>query len=144
MMKIRNLDINDLPQCTQLFEDTFSKEPWFDNDSMEDIKMLFMNHMNNNYFVGYVLLDDIKIVGLSLGFSKPWIRGMEYYIDQFVIEYGSQGKGYGSKFIELIDTDIKNKGMNAIILNTEKGYPAEKFYLKNGFSIIDNVIVLGK
>lgn len=69
---------------------------------------------------------------------------MEYYIDQFVIEYGSQGKGYGSKFIELIDTDIKNKGMNAIILNTEKGYPAEKFYLKNGFSIIDNVIVLGK
>lgn len=51
MMKIRNLDINDLPQCTQLFKDTFSKEPWFDNDSMEDIKMLFMNHMNNNYFV---------------------------------------------------------------------------------------------
>jgi hypothetical protein len=30
------------------------------------------------------------------------------------------------------------------ILNTERGYPAQKFYEKNGFKVLHNSIVLGK
>lgn len=44
----------------------------------------------------------------------------------------------------MIETDIKSRGMNAIILNTEKGFPSEKFYLKNGFNSLDELIVLAK
>jgi hypothetical protein len=34
--------------------------------------------------------------------------------------------------------------MNGMILNTEEDYPSQQFYEKNGFEIIDGLIVLGK
>lgn len=62
------------------------------------------------------LTDDDYIIALSLGMKKPWIRGMEYYIDQFCVKVDWQGKGF----------------------------PSENFYIKNGFSILDELIVLAK
>ncbi len=53
---------------------------------------------------------------------------MEYYIDQFCVKTDLQGKGIGSYFLKLIEKEIRGDKMNAIILNTERGFPAEKFY----------------
>ncbi|WP_061994584.1 GNAT family N-acetyltransferase [Clostridium sp. ATCC 25772] len=134
-----------LDQCVDLFINTFSKEPWNDvYDSRDPVVNFFNNHFNNNYFLGYVAMLDDKIVALSVGMKKPWIEGMEYYIDQFCVGYEMQGKGIGSWFMKEIEKNIKNQGMNGMILNTEKGYPAQKFYEKNDFKIIDDLIVFGK
>ncbi|MBU5228033.1 GNAT family N-acetyltransferase [Clostridium senegalense] len=134
-----------LDQCVDLFINTFSKEPWNDvYDSRDPVVNFFNNHFNNNYFLGYVAMLDDKIVALSVGMKKPWIEGMEYYIDQFCVSYEMQGKGIGSWFMKEIEKNIKNQGMNGMILNTEKGYPAQKFYEKNDFKIIDDLIVFGK
>ncbi|GAA0116643.1 GNAT family N-acetyltransferase [Clostridium senegalense] len=134
-----------LNQCVDLFINTFSKEPWNDvYDSRDLVVNFFNNHFNNNYFLGYVAMLDDKIVALSVGMKKPWIEGMEYYIDQFCVSYEMQGKGIGSWFMKEIEKNIKNQGMNGMILNTEKGYPAQKFYEKNDFKIIDDLIVFGK
>lgn len=134
-----------IDQCVDLFIYTFSKEPWNDvYNSREQVVNFFNNHFNNNYFLGYVAMLDDKIVALSVGMKKPWIEGMEYYIDQFCVSYEMQGKGIGSWFMKEIEKNIKNQGMNGMILNTEKGYPAQKFYEKNDFKIIDDLIVFGK
>ena len=73
---------------------------------------------------------------------KPWIEGLEYYIDEFCVSYASQGKGYGSQFLDLVDADIKKKGLNAIILNTSKNVPAYDFYLKNGFQVDEGLRIM--
>lgn len=144
-LELESIKETDIEECVELFIDTFSNEPWNDvYESKEEVYEFFSNHMNNNYFVGYVIRNNGEIVGISLGFQKPWIKGMEYYIDQFCIKYSMQGKGIGSKFIALIDEDIKKKKMNAIILNTERGYPSEMFYKKNGFSELEGYIILAK
>ncbi|MDN6501006.1 MAG: GNAT family N-acetyltransferase, partial [Tetragenococcus koreensis] len=104
----------------------------------------FENHINNNYFVGYVLKENNTVIALSIGTKKPWIKGMEYYIDQFCVKTNFQGRGVGSEFLFLIETDIKKKGMNAIILNTVKGFPSESFYLKNGFQLLEETVFLAK
>lgn len=128
-----------------LFIETFSKEPWNDvYESREKVVNFFNNHFNNNYFVGYVAMLDDKAVALSVGMKKPWIEGFEYYIDQFCVSYEMQGKGIGSFFMKEIEKNIKKQGMNGVLLNTEKGYPSHKFYEKNGFKVIDDLIVLGK
>ena len=132
-------------ECVDLFINTFTKEPWNDvYDSREQVVAFFDNHFKNNYFSGYVAMSDDKIVAVSVGFKKPWIKGMEYYIDEFCVSYEMQGSGIGSWFIQEIDKDIKKKGMNAIMLNTEIGYPAQKFYEKNGFEILEGLIILAK
>lgn len=143
--ELYELSDNLVDNCVDLFIETFSSEPWNDvYDSRNQVSEFFKNHMNNNYFVGYVLKNKGNVIALSIGMIKPWIHGMEYYIDQFCVKLDMQGQGIGSQFLKMIETDIKLRGMNAIILNTEKGFPSEKFYLKNGFNSLDELIVLAK
>ena len=75
---------------------------------------------------------------------KPWLKGIEYYIDQFYVASEYQRSGVGSLFLPEIEQYIEALGMNGMLLNTEKGYPSFSFYRKNGFSEIDDLCVLGK
>ncbi|EPR11578.1 GNAT family N-acetyltransferase [Ruminiclostridium papyrosolvens] len=134
-----------LEDCVDLYINTFTKEPWNDiYESREQVVKFFNNHFNNNYFIGYAALLDDKMVALSIGMKKPWIKGFEYYIDEFCVSYENQGRGIGSWFIKAIEEDIKEHGINDMILNTEKDYPSQKFYEKNGFKTLGDLIVLGK
>ncbi|WP_335620459.1 GNAT family N-acetyltransferase [Clostridium saccharoperbutylacetonicum] len=84
------------------------------------------------------------MTALSIGMKKPWIEGMEYYIDEFCVSYSMQGNGIGSEFLKEIEKMNELKGVNSIILNTEKGYLSYDFYIKNGFNSINDLVVLGK
>lgn len=142
---VTRMEENMIEESVDLFISTFSKEPWNDvYESREQVREFFKNHFANNYFLGYVISVDGKIKGLSIGMIKPWIEGLEYYIDQFCIDYNLQGKGLGSKFIKEIEIDIKKEGLNGIILNTEKDFPSFKFYKKNGFKSLSDLVVMGK
>lgn len=134
-----------LEECVDLFIETFSREPWNDEyNSRQQVKEFFVNHMGNNYFLGYIGVLGKEIVALSLGMKKPWIGGMEYYIDEFCIRYDFQGKGIGSLFLKHIEDLLSNEKVEGMILNTERDYPSCRFYQKNGFQIIGNLSVLGK
>lgn len=144
-MKIEKMLTEHIQECADLFIDVFSRDPWNERyESKEQVIRFIHNHMNNNYFVGYVLKEKGKIIALSLGMKKPWIQGMEYYIDQFCIQYDRQGEGIGSYFLKQIEERIQKDGMNAFMLQTEKGFPSEVFYKKNGFTECENMIVLVK
>lgn len=146
-MKIKVLKLSDeyIDDCIDLFIDTFSKEPWNDEySSREQVKTFFINHMKNNYFLGYIGLINSKVIALSIGMKKPWIYGIEYYIDEFCVGYDFQGKGVGSDFLKGIEVLLKEEKVEGMILNTEREYPSYKFYKKNGFKDLGNLIVLGK
>ncbi len=144
-MEITNMSEEHLEECTDLLIDVFTNPPWNDTYSSRQQVMEFLrNHMNNNYFAGYVLKEKNHVIAMSVGMKKPWLNGMEYYIDQFCVKPDLQGKGIGSYFLKRIEEDIKKKNMNAIILNTERGCPAKDFYLKNDFKLLDDLITLAK
>lgn len=132
-----------LQECIDLYQEVFSKEPWLENSDREDVERYFLNFMNSNKFVGYVVKTNDKIIAVSIGFLKPWIKGEEYYIDQFYVDYNSQGKGIGTVFLSKIKEQLKELGINAIILATERGFPSYDFYKKNGFSQLDDLCFLG-
>lgn len=100
--------------------------------------------MKNNYFLGYIGLIDKKVIALSIGMKKPWICGLEYYIDEFCIRYDFQGKGIGSLFLKNIEDLLADDNVEGMLLNTEREYPSCEFYIKNGFRVIGDLIVLGK
>lgn len=134
-----------LDSCVDLFIDTFTKEPWYDvYESRQQVVDFFRNHMESCNFVGYIATLDDQVVALNLGMKKPWIQGLEYYIDEFCVSDKHQRLGIGSWFLHKIEEDIKLQGLNAIILHTEKGFPSHKFYEKNGFEVLKNMIVLAK
>lgn len=144
-MKLKKICKDDIEELVDIYINTFSKEPWYDefNDRNLVVKF-FNNHLNNNYFIGYILLLDNNIIGMSLGMKKPWENGMEYYIDQFLINYEYQNKGYGKYFLKEIEKDLKKLKINGILLNTERDFLSYDFYIKNGFSDFKDLSVLGK
>ena len=144
-MNIVKISREHIEECVDLFIDVFTKAPWNDTySSREQVVDFFRSYINNNYFVGYILKEQEHIIAMSIGMKKPWISGMEYYIAQFCVKASWQGKGIGSYFLKLIEREIRMEKMNAIILNTERGFPSEKFYLKNGFESVDELITLIK
>lgn len=144
-MEINKMSKEDIEECTDLFIEVFTKAPWNDTySSREQVINFFQNHIANNYFVGYILKEHTHIIALCIGMKKPWIQGMEYFIDQFCVKSDLQGKGVGSYFLKLIEREIQMEKMDAMILNTEKGFPSEKFYLKNGFKLVDGLITFIK
>lgn len=144
-LELIRLEEDRLDQCVDLFIQTFSQEPWNDvYKSREQVTTFFENHLKNNYFIGYIGIIDTQVIALSIGMMKPWINGMEYYIDEFCIATKLQGQGIGSKFLKLIEVDIKLQGMNGIILNTERSYPSKTFYEKNGFQALEDLVILAK
>lgn len=142
---VKKLEDYMIDECIEVYIDTFSKEPWNDEyESRQQVADLFNNHLKNNYFLGYVGIVNEKIVALSIGMKKPWIEGIEYYIDEFCVSYSMQGQGIGSEFLRKIEKMIKAEGVYGMLLNTEKEYPSYEFYRKNGFKRINDLVVLGK
>ena len=141
-IKVLEFKMEMLDECGDLFMDVFSKEPWY--DSRDAVIDFFRNHYKNNYFLSYVAIMNEKIVGASIGFIKPWIAGMEYYIDEFFVEYNGQRSGIGTEFMRIIEEDLKKRNINGIIISTERDFPSHKFYLKNEFSVIEDSITLIK
>lgn len=134
-----------LEEVVDVYIETFTREPWNDvYESRQQVVKYMESYLDNNYFLGYLAYLNDQVVGVSIGMKKPWIEGMEYYIDEFCIDYKFQARGIGSWFIGEIEKDIIKKGMNGIILNTEEGLPSYDFYLKNGFRDLKELKILVK
>lgn len=134
-MGFRQLDINDLENAKNLFRSIFTQPPW--NDDWSDEKQLdsyFRDMMCNKNSLAYGLFENDTLIGASTGMIMHWWSGKEYYILEFFIKTDIQGKGYGKKFLRLIEEDIAANGMNHIFLQTERTVPAYGFYKKQGFN----------
>ncbi len=81
---------------------------------------------------------------LRFGARKPWLGGMEYWIDQFCVAEDFQRRGAGTLFLSLVGEEARRLGLNGIMLATARGFPAENFYLKNGFRRLDDTVLLVK
>lgn len=144
-MELHYLQKEQVKATAELYISVFSEEPWNEEyDSFEQVEALIRNFMSKDCYLNFVAIEENEVIGLCLGLKKPWIKGIEYYIDEFCIKTDRQGRGLGSAFLAQIEAEILRLGMDGMMLNTEKGVPAEKFYLKNGFHQLDDLIVLGK
>lgn len=144
-MEIEYLQKEQIKAAANLYISVFSQAPWNEEyESFEQVERLIKNFMAETCFLNFVALENGELVGLCLGLKKPWINGIEYYIDEFCIKTDLQGRGIGSHFLAEIEAEILKLGLDGMMLNTEKGVPAEHFYLKNGFHQLSGLIVLGK
>ncbi len=124
-----------LNEVTRLFLNVYQREPWCDEwPSYETARIYLTEFIDNPHFIGYLLLDNANVIGGCFGHKKTWWQGVEFFVDEFFIDTNEQGKGYGTLFMNHIKADLSAKGFEAITLLTERGYPAEKFYKKNGFT----------
>ena len=134
-----------LEEYVDVFINVFTKEPWNDvYESRGQVEAFFRNYMADNYFLGWALMRGGRCAGLCFGAKKPWLAGIEYWIDQFCVAEEFQRRGVGTLFLALVEKEAERLGLNGIMLATARGFPSEKFYLKNGFLRLDDTVLLVK
>ena len=145
MEEFIRLDENYLLQAAQLFSSSFAGKPW--NDDWSDQKMLteYIKEVSDGYnALNYGLLIDEKLAAISLGQIRHWWEGANYNINEFCVSKDFQGKRIGSRFIKMIEDDLKKNGIAGIFLQTDIDKPSFKFYTKNGFSNLEKHVSLFK
>lgn len=143
-----NFDKANLNECVSLYIDVFSKELWCEQNCLKKIKEYFLMLLEMNTFLGFMLVKDSQIICVCVGYIKPYTFddkvAKEYAIEQFFIAYKYQNKGHGKQFLETIKTQLKMQyvDINAMILNTQRKYPAFRFYKCCGFEALDEYAIL--
>jgi GNAT superfamily N-acetyltransferase len=131
---IRKTTTDDIAPLTQLFLDTYRQPPWNETWDIEFARLRLFDFVVNPIAENYVLCSETgDILGALFGRRNFYQTDKELYVDEFFICASLQKKGYGTLFLQLLSDILKPEGYSYFILNTEKDYPSEKFYLKNGF-----------
>lgn len=132
-MEIRELNINHINDIKNVILNIFSKDPWNDKWTEEQLHLYISELISNKNSLSFGLYENQVLIGISLGKIKHWYEGTEYWIEEFGILPEKQRNGLGSLFLTTIENMLKNKGITFIVLLTENTVPAYIFYQKNGF-----------
>lgn len=81
------------------------------------------------YDYHFVVRDNGRIVGMAFGYSILRV----FDLAQLLVAYDKTGQGIGQQLMKAIESLCREKRYHKIILNTGKGWRAEKFYQKLGF-----------
>ena len=128
------LDESYLPQMTELFRSVFTREPW--NDDWSDLEMLeqYVREVSGGYHsLNYGLFIDGRLAALSMGEIRHWGEGTNYNINELCVAYDLQGHGLGTRFLKMIEEDVRKRGGAGIFLQTEADRPAFDFYRNQGY-----------
>ncbi len=132
-MDIRELNLDHIDAIKRLMIDIFSKEPWNDTWTDEQLHLYVYEMIENKNSLSFGLFEDDNMIGMALGHVKHWYEGTEYWIDEFGILPAKQGDGVGTEFLVEIEQSLADKGIIYIALLTERTVPAYNFYKRNGF-----------
>lgn len=143
-MEVREICLANVKEISQLFNEIFSREPWNDEWNEEDLSIYMHDLVGNRLSLSIGLYDGNQLIGIALGRIKHWYNGREFWIDEFGIMTDEQSKGLGTQFMDLVVDYTKKRGIDRIMLITEREFPAYYFYQKNGFKEQSSQVVFMK
>ncbi|MBQ8921294.1 MAG: GNAT family N-acetyltransferase [Oscillospiraceae bacterium] len=139
---IRPYQPDDLHACAEVFRAAFAAEPWHEDWSLRLAETRIAELMGAPYSAGRVYEQDGVLLGIMAGRRLSYLTGTEYMIDEFCIAPQMQGRGIGSAMLAHVKHVLSAEGAAKIVLLTTRGFPSERFYLKNGFQRCPEMIFM--
>ena len=132
-------------EVLRIYVDAFTSPPLnYGFVTKDKAKRYIMDIINTPCFLGYVYPGDEKITAFVFGKVDNYFEGTLYEIMEFAVDPNLQRKGIGSVVINLLETKLRNLGVDAISLNTSRHLPAHAFYQKNGYIEVNENISFAK
>lgn len=139
------LDDTYLEQEAELYRVSFAGEPWNDDWSDTEQLMAYVREISGGYnALNYGLLIDGRLAAMSLGMIRHWWEGTNYNVEELCVCPELRGQGLGTRFMSMIEEDVKSRGLAGIFLQTDSDKPAYRFYHRNGFKDLDEHVSLYK
>lgn len=144
-MKIRPfIESKDLSSCISLLINVFNHEPWNDKWSIESAEKYLQDYIQTPGFKGFIAEEESELKGFIFGFRKRWWEGDEFFVNEMCVQIKEQRSGIGTKLLKYLESSLLSEGIENITLLTNRGIPAEEFYEKNGFNVVNRLIFLHK
>lgn len=134
----------EIVECARLYLSAYQAEPWNETFKQSQIETYIKSYCTSDTRKCYAAAENHIIIGIALSILVPSIGTPYLRIEDFCIKPESQKKGKGTQFINEILKEAKKLGCDSILLNTQKGFPSHKFYLKNNFSEIESILLYRK
>ena len=141
MIDIKEMDASSVAICARLYQDSYKNEPWNEIYSVDEVIDYLSRFLKSETKRAYMLVLDEKIIGIALGLVVPCIESDYFRLEDICISPQYQRSGFGGQFIKLISHCVARENCDSILLGTQRGYPAYRFYLKNDFKEIESVLL---
>jgi len=139
---IRRYIPSDLKMAAEVFRAAFAAEPWNEEWSIELAETRIKELMSAPQSIGYVSEENGVIQAVFCGRKLTYLHGVEYVIDEFCVLPDIQRSGIGTAVLDHASGELTAEGVAAMALLTTRGYPSEKFYIKNGFTGSDTMVFM--
>lgn len=91
-----------------------------------------------------MLEDGEDIIGFVMGYFEQYDDIQAYDLVEIVIAHGYQGRGMGTRFMQLLETKVKECGGAMIQLQAVNDERHNNFYSKLGFQNCSNLVLKSK
>lgn len=143
-MSIRKMLFSDLEIITDIFIESYQKQPWSEswkrNDAFKRLNFLFS--IPNSFC--YVYEYKGSIVGAIFALNLPWHIGTQLEIREFFIQPLFQNKGIGKDMFKKIECIAKECGVKEITLSTKNVAHLVHFYKENKCTQNTELILFSK
>ena len=142
-MNIREMNIKDIEVVLPLYISYYNDVEdccWTEETAGKRIHQVLS--MEDSYSL--ILEDGSKVVGFAMGFFKQYDDIVGYTLEEIVIAKEFQNQGIGSKFLQELESQVKDKGAACVELQAVNDEMHEKYYGKAGYYTAGNFVMKAK
>ena len=137
-MQIEFIKEINIPECAELLIKTFNREPWNDQWTLETALKYLKEFFSFPRFVGFMIVEDGKAVGVAFCHEKTWWTKDELYVDEFYISPEVQRKGYGKALLREVAHVAVTRGCGRLEWSClDWNQPSIDFYKSLGAESMD-------
>lgn len=142
-MNIREMNIKDIEVVLPLYISYYNEVEdccWTEETAGKRIHQVLS--MEDSYSL--ILEEDNKAIGFAMGFFKQYDDIVGYTLEEIVIAKEFQNQGIGSKFLQDLESRVKDKGAACVELQAVNDEMHERYYGKAGYYTADNFVMKSK
>ncbi|NLL22367.1 MAG: GNAT family N-acetyltransferase [Tissierellia bacterium] len=134
--------LDEIESYAEIYLLAYEQAPWHEKYDFPDVMAYIEAFLRDGGRMCFVLREDDEPVGMALGIIVPNPEGNYLRLEDFLIHPQKHREGYGSRMLDLLFDRIESMGIDSILLNTQRNFPAHYFYLHNGFREVESVLLM--
>lgn len=131
-MKIQVMNVEDIYKVLDLYVNYYNKiegYSWNEKTAYKRIHQVIS--MEDSFSL--IIADMTKIVGFAMGYFKQYDDIIGYTLEEIVIDYKFQNRGYGTALVKRLENYVKDMGASCVELKAVNDKMHDNFYGKIGY-----------
>ena len=133
-LKIVKAKEKDLRKIAEIYKEEFSKPPynesWTVQKAMGKIRLFCKA---STFYDTYKIEYGNEIIGFIVINKNIWSPGFIFFIEEFALKSGFQGRGFGGDTLNYIEKQYKKRGFRTAMLLSLKKSKSNSIYRKLGY-----------